>query len=210
MNRRYALAASHAQESPDGLAGLLLRFFSPSNPVVLQAAPDPFSHAAHFVSQPNAQETLRQLNRGIASQLSTFPLGSSSAGFTYTFDPALGVFNRSTDTFGPIFAERPITAGKKKFSFGLNFLRATYDRFEGQDLSGGDLQLFLTHQDTNADASNLAPWFEGDIIASSLFLDLENDTTVVYGNYGVTDRFDVGFAIPYQRLDVTARIATNI
>ena len=97
----------HAQETPDGLAGLLLRFFSPSNPVVLQAAPDPFSHAAHFVSQPNAQETLRQLNRGIAAQLSTFPLGSSSSGFTYDFDPELGVFNRSTETFGPVFAERP-------------------------------------------------------------------------------------------------------
>jgi Putative MetA-pathway of phenol degradation len=223
MNRRFALAASlsallaapavsHAQEAPDGLAGLLLRFFSPTNPVVLQAAPDPFSHAAHFVSQPNAQETLRQLNRGIASQLSTFPLGSSSAGFTYTFDPELGVFNRSTETFGPVFAERPLTAGKGKFSFGATQLHATYDSFEGQDLKAGDIKLYLIHQDVNEDGSHLEPalWFEGDIIEAALSIDLKNDTTVLYANYGVGDRFDLGVAVPYQRLDMTARIDARI
>jgi hypothetical protein len=204
-----APAAAHAQ-TPDGLAGLLLRFFSPTNPVVLQAAPDPFSHAAHFISQPNAQETLRQLNRGIASQLSTFPLGSSSAGFTYTFDPELGVFNRSTETFGPVFSERPLTAGKGKFSFGATQLHATYDRFEGQDLREGDIKLYLTHEDTNRDTTNLNPWFEGDIIESALSIDLKNDTTVFYANYGVSDRFDIGVAIPYQRLDLSARIDARI
>ncbi len=207
-----APAASHAQEAPDGLAGLLLRFFSPSNPVVLQPAPDPFNHAAHFVSQPNAQETLRQLNRGIASQLSTFPLGSSSAGFTYTFDPELGVFNRSTETFGPVFSERPLTAGKGKFSFGATHLRATYDRFEGQDLKEGDIRLYLTHQDVNEDGSliNPAVWFEGDIIEAALSVDLRNDTTVLYANYGVSDSFDIGLAVPYSRLDMEARIDADI
>src|SRR6188508_365471 len=159
MHRRLVIAAfvaclaapsAHAQTAPDGLAGLLLRFFSPSNPVILQEAPDPFSHAAHFVSQPNAQETLRQLNRGIAAQLSTFPLGSSSSGFTYDFDPDLGVFTRSTETFGPVFAERALTAGKGKFSFGVTQLAATYDSFEGQDLANGDIKLYLLHQDLAA------------------------------------------------------------
>jgi len=199
---------AHAQEA--GLAGLLLRFFAPSNPVILRAAPDPFNHAAHFGSQPNAQATLTELNRGIATQLSTFPLGSSSAGFTYTFDEALGVFNRSTETFGPIFAERPITAGKKKFSFGINYLQASYDRFEGQSLANGDMHLFLTHQDTDGDRSNLNPWFEGDIIDADLFVDLKNETTVFYANYGVSDHFDIGVAVPYQRLDLTARIHGTI
>jgi len=203
-------APASAQETPDGLAGLLLRFFSPTNPVVLRGAPPPFSHAAHFSSQPEARATLRQLNRGIASQLSTFPLGSSSAGFTYTFDPALGVFNRSTESFGPVFSERPVTAGRNKFSFGLSVLHATYDRFEGQDLKGGDIRLILTHQDTNSDASNLNPWFEGDVIASDLVLDLTSDTTVFYANYGVSDRVDIGLAVPYQRLDLDARIRTSI
>jgi hypothetical protein len=204
-------APASAQEAPDGLAGLLLRFFSPENPVVLRENPDPaLSHAAHFVSQPNAQATLQQLNRGIASQLSTFPLGSSSAGFTYTFDPALGVFNRSTESFGPVFSERPITAGKGKFSFGVTHLRATYDTFEGQDLGAGDMKLYLTHEDVNFDNSNLNLWFEGDVVESALVLDLKNDTTVFFANYGLADRIDVGVAIPYTRVDLDARIDARI
>ena len=56
-----------------------------------------------------------------------------------------------------MFAERPLTAGKGKFSFGVNHLHATYDRFEGQDLRDGDIKLYLTHQDLNRDGSNLNP-----------------------------------------------------
>jgi len=83
-----AAARPARAQSSEGLAGLLLRFFSPSNPVVLapNLANPAQSHDAHFRSQGNAQDTLRQLNAGIAAQLSTFPIGSSSGGFTYTFD----------------------------------------------------------------------------------------------------------------------------
>src|SRR5262249_29371179 len=160
-----AALPAHAQTAQAPLAGLLLNFFSPSNPVILEANPVPmFSHAAHFMSQPAAQETLRGLNSGIATQLSTFPIGSSSGGFTYTFDESLGVYNRTTQSFGPIFTERPLTTGKGKFTFGANYQEATYDRFQGKSLSDGDLTLYLTHLDVNHDQSNLNPWFEGDII----------------------------------------------
>jgi hypothetical protein len=194
-----------AQETPNGLGGLLLNFFSPTNPVILENT----GHQAHFVSQPNAQETLRQLNRGIASQISTFPLGSSAASFTYTLDSALGVYNRSTESFGPIFGERAITAGKGKFSFGVNYVDATYDKFEGQDLDNNDIQLYLIHQDPAGDGL-LSPWFEGDIIRADLNIELEQQTAAVFANYGITDRLDVGVAIPFQHLRLDARINTTI
>jgi hypothetical protein len=218
MRRRVLAAAlfvsaaavpARAQQS-DGLATLLLRFFSPTRPVVLQEAAPPFSHAAHFVSQPNAQAILRELNRGIATQISTFPLGSSSPGFTYTFDPSAGVFNRSADSFGPVFAERPLTAGKKKFSFGVSNLSASYDRLEGQKLREDDLQLYLTHQDVNADGLNTNPWFEGDLIRADLSLDITANTTVLFANYGVSDRLDIGLALPLQSIDLDARIRTTV
>lgn len=201
-------ATARAQDA--GLAGLLLRFFSPENPVVLRQAPEPFNHAAHFVSQPEAQAILRQLNQGIATQLATFPLGSSSPGFTYTFDPALGVYERSTESFGPVFSERPLTAGKGKFSFGLSFRSSRYDRFEGQDLRNEDLRLYLTHQDTNRDGSALNPWFEGDIIGAGLSVTLESQTTVLVANYGLSERLDLGVALPFQKVDLSARIRTHI
>ena len=192
------------------LAGLLLRFFSQDNPVVLRDAPPPFSHAAHFVSQPSAQEFLRELNRGIATQISTFPLGSSSPGFTYTFDPSLGVFERSAQSFGPVFSERPLTAGKKKFSFGISNLSANYDRLEGQDLRGNDMQLYLTHEDINRDSRNTSPWFEGDLIRADLSLSIKTNTTVLFANYGVTDKLDVGVAVPFQTVDFGADIQTTV
>jgi hypothetical protein len=208
------LAAALASAAPlahaDDLGDLLLNFFSPNNPVILRAAPDPFNHAAHFVSQDNAQTILRQLNAGLATQVSTFPLGSSSPGFTYTFDPAVGVFNRSAESFGPVYGERPITAGKKRFSFGINYQNATYDRFEGKDLRNGDIHLFLTHIDTNNDGSNLTPWFEGDIIDSNLFLTLTSQTTVLLANYGVTHNVDVGLAVPIQKVTLDSRIHAHI
>jgi hypothetical protein len=195
-----------------GLAGLLLRFFSPEQPVVLQPnLANPLqSHDAHFRSQTAASGVLRQLNAGIAAQISTFPIGSSSAGFTYTFDEGLGVYNRSTQSFGPIFTERPLTAGKGKFTMGVNYQNATWDSFDGKDLGSGEMKLYLTHEDTNRNGTSLDFWFEGDIIRADLKITLETKTAVVYANYGVTERFDLSVAVPFQDVSLTASIDTEV
>src|SRR5262245_55171883 len=39
---------------------------------------------------------------GLRNQVGTLPIPSGGA-FTYDFDPALGIFTRTTDTLGPIF-----------------------------------------------------------------------------------------------------------
>jgi len=201
-----------AQSNSTGLAGLLLRFFSPENPVLLapNLANPVQSHDAHFRSQANAQATLRQLNAGIAAQLATFPIGSSSGGFTYTFDETLGVYNRTTQSFGPIFAERPLTLGKNKFALAVNYQHASWDRFEGRDLSGGDLPLYLTHEDTNRDGGSLNLFFEGDIIKADLAIDLKTDTTVLLATYGVSGKLDVGVAVPFLSIDMDANVTTTI
>jgi hypothetical protein len=198
-------------QANDGLAGLLLRFFSTSNPVVLAPNANPaLSHAAHFTSQDNARDTMRQINAGIAAQITTFPVGSSSGGFTYTFDESLGVYNRTTESFGPIFAERPLTAGRGKFSFAVNYQHGTWDSLEGFDLGAGEIPLYLVHEDTNTDGRTTALWFEGDVIRADFSLDLKTDTTVLFANYGLAERLDVGVAVPFQRVEMNARIATSI
>ncbi len=206
------IASPGRAQSSDGLAGLLLRFFSPSNPVVLapNLANPAQSHDAHFVSQASAQSTLRQINAGIAAQLSTFPVGSSAGGFTYTFDEGLGVYNRTTQSFGPIFAVRPLTAGKGKFSLAVNYQHGTWDRIDGFDLGGGELPLYLVHEDTNRDGSSLNLFFEGDIIESQLAIDLKTDTTVLQANYGISERLDVSVAVPFQRVDLSASITATV
>ncbi|HJS59020.1 MAG TPA: transporter [Vicinamibacteria bacterium] len=198
-----AVSAS-AQDVP--LSQLLLQFFSPSNPVVLD---NPF-HEAHFSSQGEAQTTLELLNRNIAAQLASFPLGSSSGGFTFTLDPTLGVLERNAASFGPLFAERAVTAGKGKFTVGLTYQQNIFDKFEGFDLREGDVHLTLFHLDTNSDHSNLEPFFEGDVIDANLRLRLETNNRVVFANYGVTDRFDIGVSVPFLSVDLRANIDSQV
>jgi hypothetical protein len=54
---------------------------------------------------------VRSFNKLMMVQLSSFPLGSSAGGFTYTFDDSLGTFRRTSNSFGPSFAERATTIG---------------------------------------------------------------------------------------------------
>ena len=220
-----AATAAGASDAAGGLGGLLLRFFSPDNPIVLQTGGGAVGggsgggggrgggpaadHAAHFLSQENAHRILTEFDRAIAIQIATFPVGSSSAAFTYAYDSSLGVYNRNTQSFGPLFTERPLTAGKGKFSFGVNYLDATYDHFEGKDLKAGDLTLYLVHEDSAGDG-RLEPFFEGDIIKADLSLDLRNQTTVFFANYGLAPKLDVGVALPYLRLTMDARIGASI
>src|SRR5262245_14096136 len=62
----------------------------------------------------------------------TLPVPAASAGFTYQFNPALEVFERTSDTLGPIFLERPDTLGRSKFNINVSFSYVDLNRFNGQ------------------------------------------------------------------------------
>jgi hypothetical protein len=146
------LSARTSSAQNAGLSGFLLRFFAPSNPVILADT----GHAAHFGSQPGAQATLTQLNRGIASQLATFPLGSSSGGFS-TLRPRARRLHPNR-TLRALFAERALTAGKASSAWARTTC-TTFDSFEGENLRDGDITLFLTHADLNRDGGHrLLSW----------------------------------------------------
>src|SRR4051812_10368458 len=54
------------------------------------------------------------IRRFIANQINSFPLpwGSAAAGFAYSVDPQTGLPRFQTYSFGPFFAERPLTSGR--------------------------------------------------------------------------------------------------
>ena len=170
---------------------------------LLQTASDvtlaPNGHDPHFSYQlnPENRDLIDTLNGYIAGQFATFPLGSSAGGFTFNFDPATGVGTRSSNTFGPQFAERALTIGKGKFNVGAQFLHATYKSINGIDLEDGSLTVQLRHEDLNGDGrTNPGDYWEGDVITDELAVDLTLDTMLIVGTWGVTDRFDLGAAIP--------------
>jgi hypothetical protein len=164
------------------------------------------SHDAHFI--PGEQEQLAPylFNQAILSQLTTFPLGSSSGGFSYTLDPSLGTWTRSTNSFGPAFAERALTIGRQKVNFGVNYQHSTYDTFEGQNLDDGSVKFYLTHKPVVPGGI----FFEGDVIQTALRLNLTTNTVALFGNYGVTNRLDVGVAVPIVSVNMDANIDATI
>jgi hypothetical protein len=191
------------------------------------------SHAAHFSPfsvnelQNPAVAVVDGFNRLMVVQLSTFPIGSSAGGFSYAFDPALGTLRRASNSFGPLFAERAATIGRGRMSAGFNYQRASYDKFEGSNLNDGTIRFYLRHQDCcttgsgpavppffgvdqNPDGTLLNPFFEGDVIEAALSLKVKTDVVSMFGNYGLTDRWDVGIAVPVVHVDMDATVLATI
>jgi hypothetical protein len=222
-----------AQVLPD----LILREITLQSPPVpagsLPGVPDAFTHLAHFSPLEANDLTnpvvgiVQSFNTQMATQFSTFPLGSSSGGMTYVFDESVGTFRRGSMSFGPLFAERAITIGRRKLSAGFNYQRTSYNTFEGQILNDGSIKFYLRHEDccTVVQTPGVAPGFilinqpngtrlntpfEGDLIEAALSLKATAHTTAVFVNYGVTDRWDVGLAVPFVRVNLDASVTARI
>ncbi len=216
--RRFALLAPlmailfspHLAAQGFNLRDLLTQFLREG---ITLAPPDPgkVPHVAHFIGADSPQFlALQQFSAELANQLSSFPLASSAGGFTYRFDPALGIFTRTSDSFGPIYTERADTIGKGKFNLGVNYSHFTFDHLNELALRDGDVQLVFTHQDVNRDGSNLQVYVEGDVITARLFLKIETDITAFVLSYGVSDRFDIGVAVPLVSVDLEAQTDATI
>ncbi len=191
------------------------------NTIALQPTnlPDQPNHQAHFRPGPDQLEVPGQFNRALLTLLSTYPVASPSGGFTYTFDPALGTFRRTSESFGPTFAERALTIGKGRVSVGLAYQHATYDTFEGLNLRQRDVTFYVPHIDccsrgagavSQPDGSRLTPAFEGDLVKAELALNLSTDASVFVVNYGVHERFDLGVVVPFLHVSMDASVLATI
>src|SRR5262245_27021274 len=105
-----APTVSRAQDTP--LSSILPDLLGNTITLLPSNLPDQPNHVAHF--RPGADQLLvpTQVNQALLTLLSTYPLGSPSGGFTYTFDPALGTLMRSSASFGPSFADRSLPSGR--------------------------------------------------------------------------------------------------
>ena len=170
----------------------------------------------HFIPSLALELTPRELNKAIALGLTTFPLPSSSGGFAYTTDPATGEIRLAAATFGPIYAERALTIGKGRFDFGLSFQPTSFDSFETGELTGGNIRFFLEHNNCCAanaapnDPTDFNPAFERDLLRSEISLDIETNTTVLFANYGITNNFDLGAAIPIVSVRLGGSVTSTI
>jgi hypothetical protein len=139
------------------------------------------------------------MNNLIGAQVSSFPLGSSAGGFSWTFDPALGSFSRVSPSFGPVFSERALTIGRHRLNVGINYQRATFDHLQRKDLRGGEIKFY-----TGTSFAGGFVFFE-----DSLDLKMSTDTVGLFATYGVTDRLDLGIAIPIMNVQLRSELTTR-
>jgi hypothetical protein len=126
----------------------------------------------------------------LVQEIATLPIASSSGGFTYRLDNTLGTFIRSSDSFGPFFTERSLTAGVNRASFGVGYQSTQYETIDGRNLRDGTLV------STAAILRGASQPFDIETVS----LRMRTDMMTLTGNYGVADRVDVGVAIPFVRL----------
>jgi hypothetical protein len=194
-------AAAMAQDQP--LSQMLTRLIQ--SEIRLAPPPPGFpSHEAHFVPGQDQELAPYLFNQQIVTQLATFPMGSPAGGFSFTFDPTLGVFQRATDTFGPSFADRALTNGRGRLTIGANFQRSRYGSFNGQSLDDGEIAFYLRHSPAGG------IFFEGDLVQANLSLDLTSTTTTFFANYGLADNFDVAVTVPIINVGMDARVDAEV
>ena len=147
-----------------------------------------------FVQDARAAAATRDtISTFLLLERATLPVTSSASAFTYRFDNTLGTVVRSSDSFGPFLVERSLTSGRLRGSLALNFQAASFDSIDGRSLKDGTLV---------ATASRL----RGDaqpFDVEALSLDLHTNTVTLLGNIGVTDRLDIGAAVPFVALSLT-------
>ncbi len=149
-------------------------------------------HYAHFIGA--GQTTLNQtLSTAIATQLAILPIISPSSGFTYKYDSVAGAFVRSTTSFGPIYSERAETVGRGKMTFGVSYQRFRFSNIDGIDLH--KVPAVFSHV-TNTGPGNTPVDYEADVIQTTNNINLNIDSTMLYGTVGLTDRVDLSVAVP--------------
>jgi outer membrane putative beta-barrel porin/alpha-amylase len=142
--------------------------------------------------QAAAAATRDTIARALLVNLATVPIETSSSGFVYRLDPELGTVTRSSDSFGTFFVERAMTSGRGRASFGTSGTTTGYDRLDGLNLRDGTL---ITTANQFRDES--APFD-----TEALTMKIRTNTLTFFGAYGVTDRLEIGGALPFVQLRI--------
>ncbi len=96
--------------------------------------------------------------------------------------------------FTPIYTESSSTVGKGQFMMGSNFSYFDLTKLRGTNLS--ELS-FSFEQDGG-----------GDVISVDMPMDINASVFTLFGTYGISDRLDIGFALPFVNLTMARQPAT--
>ncbi len=150
------------------------------------------THSAHFNS--GFESEFSQFGTALTSQLVSLPLPPPASGFTYQFDPALGVFTRTTSTFGPILSERAETIGLHRVAVGFSVQGLSFDSIEGIDLDA--VPAVFTHDDAQLLGGR------EDVVSTLNSINARVTRSAGFVSYGVTNHLDVSVVVPIVSTDL--------
>jgi hypothetical protein len=146
---------------------------------------------ADFEKDLAAAEAARDtISRALLVDLTSVPLATASSGFLYRLNPQLGTVERATESFGGFFVERALTAGRGRASFGVSATTMEFNQLNGRSLTDGTM---LTVANRFRDEAT-------PFDTESLTLNIRTSTMTLFGSIGITDRIEIGAAVPLVRL----------
>ncbi len=174
--------------------------------------PANFDHVGSFAERANEVGTVpnETQTRAIAEAAPfslDIPATATAPAFTYTYNPALGVFERSSASLGPIFADRAETSGAGRFSVGVYYLYDNFTSLNGESLdSGNKVFHHFDHSVGGPNGSGTDNSLDQIRVTYDKF-DLTSHVFSFFGTYGITDRWDVNMVMPliWTKLDVVER-----
>jgi hypothetical protein len=213
-----------AQKLRDELSELFI-FGEGHDPLFLGGTGDPNNpesvriHGNHFVPAAVASNgtVISFLTNSIGSNVANVPVSATSGGSTFSFEGGVPV--RTSTSAGPVFGERAQTLGRGRVLAGLSRTGVAFKTIRGVDLDR--LRFTFTHANSDfegcdsiagGDCSLLGvPVLENETIDLDLSLDVRLTVTTFLLTYGLTDRIDVGVALPVvaTRLEGTSQAQIN-
>ncbi|HJQ85137.1 MAG TPA: transporter [Candidatus Binatia bacterium] len=186
--------------------GLVLLAVVTAAPAHALSLKDRFSLAAQRVGLQGGG-AFDALGEAIADTAArNLPVISSSAGFTYQYNPQLEVFERTSETLGPLFLERPDTLGRGKFNVNVSYQYVDLNQLDGDETSSLEGPDPIVIAVTDVAGTPLG------FTANRLRYDfnLVNHIAALSFTYGVLDNLDVNVLVPliHTRFDVAAETQT--
>ncbi|GAB5537213.1 MAG: hypothetical protein Rubg2KO_34620 [Rubricoccaceae bacterium] len=197
-----------ATTTPSGLASSFDGIFTFFLRDALRLAGNPGQHGDHYLDSSCLAERVLvpSLSNFIAANVTSFPSSSPQIGVTYDF--STGVPVRQIESLGPIFSETPGTIGKNRLTLGANISVLTLNTIRGEPLSGAEFNFVHENIDSSTDLGESE--FERDLLVVRPRLNVDAVIYGLFANYGISDQFDVGVAIPVVSLTLEGRAEAEI
>lgn len=192
----FGATVASAQSQQPSVAALLPTLAQDASVIGPGASGD---HSRHFAPTPSDLQPLHELNRLLAFQVASAPLGPGTLAASR---PTAVEGDRVPAAGG--WSESIRTVGRGYIALALAYQATTFDSVDGIDLRSSEINLFIPHSVGTGDVS------DRDIMQQTISLRLNRKVSLFALTYGWENRFDVGVTVPFVQVAADARITSRI